>query len=339
MRVVVTGGAGYVGSVVADLLVGEGYDVTVLDDLSTGHRAAVPPAAEFVHGDLRDRDVLRRALRPGTDAVLHFAAQSIVPDSMRDPLGYWDHNVGGALALLAGVVEQGVRRFVFSSSAAVYGEPAGQPIPETAPPQPRHAYGGSKRAIEMLLEDASRSLGLRAVALRYFNAAGATARLGEDHRPETHLLPRLLGAAGGGAAVPVYGDDWPTPDGTCVRDYVHVTDLARAHVLALAALEGGLHGALNLGSGRGQSVREIVAAVRRVTGRSVPVRVERRRPGDPPCLVADVGRAAAELGWKAEIGLDDIVTSAWTWMRAHPRGYGDDAGGTSGRGARASDDT
>lgn len=326
MRLFVTGGAGYVGSVVVEHLLGAGHDVVVYDNLSTGHRGAVAPGARFVHGDVADAVALRAALVPGTDAVLHFAARSIVPESMRDPGGYWRHNVGGALVLLQVVTEHQVPRFVFSSTAGVYGEPEVLPIPESAPPRPLHAYGASKRAIEMLLEDLVRN-GLRAIWLRYFNAAGASATHGEDHDPETHLIPNILrGTAGGAAPVTVYGDDWPTPDGTCVRDYVHVDDLARAHVAALHALDQGVCGPVNLGTSAGHSVREILAAAERVTGTKIPVTVGPRRAGDPPSLVADAGRARRDLGWVPRATLDDIVQSAWDWLRTHPQGYGDGTG-------------
>jgi UDP-glucose 4-epimerase len=328
VRLFVTGGAGYVGSVVCEHLLQQGHEVTVFDDLSTGHRAAVPAAAQFVGGDLRDAAALGAALPAGCDAVLHFASRSIVADSMRDPIGYWEHNVGGATVLLRVLAGRGVRRVVFSSSAAVYGDPEAQPIPEDAPPRPLHPYGSSKRAIEMLLEDAARSIGLASIQLRYFNAAGASAACGEDHRPETHLVPRLLDAAlaDDAPAVPIYGDDWPTPDGTCIRDYIHVEDLAAAHARALEGLSQGVHGAVNLGSGRGHSVREILDCVRRVTGRNLPVRVEPRRPGDPARLVAGVERAARELGWRAGRDLDAVVTSAWNWRQRHPQGYVDGVG-------------
>lgn len=323
MRLFVTGGAGYVGSVVTEHLLRRGHAVTVFDDLSTGHRAAVPGAAALVVGDLRDAGALAAALPAGCEAVLHFAAKSIVPDSLRDPIGYYEHNVGATVALLRAMADRGIRKLVFSSSAAVYGAPDLDSIPESQPADPTHAYGGSKRAIEMLLQDAGRSLGLRSVCLRYFNAAGASAEHGEDHQPETHLLPRLLRAAldPGLPAVPIFGDDWPTPDGTCIRDYVHVEDLAEAHALALEALAGDLHGPLNLGSGRGQSVREIIASVQRVTGRVVPATVAPRRDGDPARLVAGVERAARELGWRPRRSLEDVVASAWRWHQSHPQGY------------------
>ena len=326
VRLFVTGGAGYVGSAVVEHLVRDGHEVVVYDDLSTGHRGAVPEGARFVRGDVADPVALRAALVPGTDAVLHFAARSIVPESMRDPVGYWRHNVGGALVLLQVVTEHHVPRFVFSSTAGVYGEPGVQPIPESAPARPLHAYGASKRAIEMLLEDLVRN-GLRALWLRYFNAAGAMAARGEDHHPETHLIPNILRSTGGGAPpFTIHGDDWPTPDGTCVRDYVHIDDLARAHVAALGALDAGVRGAVNLGTSAGHSVREILAAAEHVTQAKIPVTVGPRRAGDPPSLVADASRARQELNWAPRATLHDIVQSAWDWMRTHPQGYGDRVG-------------
>jgi len=318
MRLLVTGGAGYVGSVVTELLLERGHQVVVLDNLSTGHRAAVADGARLERGDLRDPEILARCLGAGTDAVLHFASRSLVGESRHDPIGYYNDNVGGATALLRGMLAAGVRRLVFSSSAAVYGEPEQQPIAESAPAQPTHAYGGSKRAIEMLLADAAGAFDLQATCLRYFNAAGATLRCGEDHHPETHLVPAILRAAQEHSAATVHGDDYPTPDGTCIRDYVHVRDLAAAHVMAL---ESGFQGPLNLGSGRGHSVLEVIEAVRRVTGAAVPVTVGARRPGDPPRLVADVTRAARELGWRPRLDLDAIVRSAADWHRRHPHGY------------------
>jgi UDP-glucose 4-epimerase len=287
-----------------------------------------------VVGDLRDPRRLLAAIAPGTAAAFHFAARSIVSDSLRDPLGYWEHNLSGAIALLRALAERGVRRFVLSSTAAVYGEPTAVPIPESAPALPTHAYGGSKLAIERLLGDAERTFGMRWLALRYFNAAGASAERGEDHQPETHLVPRLLRwVQAGGEPPPLHGDDYPTPDGTCIRDYVHVEDLATAHVRALAALDGGFSGPVNLGSGSGHSVREIWGAVERVTGVEVPVTVTSRRPGDPPVLVANIARARRELEWRPGQPLEAIVASAWRWMQAHPQGYrGGHGAGRGGQG-------
>jgi UDP-glucose 4-epimerase len=325
VRLFVTGGAGYVGSVVVEILAERGHEVVVYDDLSTGHRAAVHPAARLVVGSLQDGEALLRALPPATEAVLHFAAKSLVQDSLRDPIGYYEHNVGGAACLLRAMQARDVRKLVFSSSAGVYGEPGDAPISESVPPHPTHAYGGSKRAVEMLLEDAMRGGPLRAVFLRYFNAAGASLSRGEDHEPETHLVPNLLRAAlGRREPVRVYGDDYATPDGTCVRDYVHVLDLAEAHATALEALDDGVSGPVNLGSGRGQSVREMLDAARQVTGFDIPATVEKRRPGDPARLVADISRAKRELGWVPRRSSPaEILRAAWQWLQAHPRGYDD----------------
>lgn len=323
MRIVVTGGAGYVGSVTVEHLLGAGHEVVVIDDLSTGHRDAIADGACFVHGDLRDPASLAAAFAGGADAVVHFAARSLVAESMRDPFGYWDHNLSTTLALLRAMREAAVSRCVFSSSAAVYGVPASVPIAETAPATPQHAYGGSKYAIELVLADAGREFGLRSIALRYFNAAGASRAYGEDHRPESHLIPAVLQAARAGTAVVVHGDDWPTPDGTCIRDYVHVEDLARAHAAALMEIDGGVSGAINLGTAHGHSVRQVIAAAERVTGRPIAVRTGPRRPGDPAVLVADATRAARLLRWSPSATLDEMVASAWAWMNAHPHGYGD----------------
>jgi UDP-glucose-4-epimerase GalE len=323
MRVIVTGGAGYVGSVTVEHLLAAGHDTVVVDDLSTGHRKAVAAGAQFVHADVRDAAALAAVFDAGADAVLHFAGASLVADSMRDPIGYWEHNVGATLGLLRAMSAARVPRLVFSSSAAVYGDAIHDPIPESAVPAPTHAYGASKYAIELALADAGRATGLQSIALRYFNAAGASRDHGEDHQPESHLIPLLLRAAHSGGEVVVYGDDWPTEDGTCVRDYVHVEDLARAHVAALAGLDAGIAGAINLGSGRGHSVREVISAVEQVTAQPVAVRAGPRRAGDPPVLVADCRRAAQVLRWTPSATLQAIVASAWDWMRAHPHGYED----------------
>ncbi|MFZ5475182.1 MAG: UDP-glucose 4-epimerase GalE [Myxococcota bacterium] len=325
MRVVVTGGAGYIGSVVAEQLVAEGDDVVVYDNLSTGHAEAVPPGARFVRADLADADALRAALR-GADAVVHMAAFSLVGVSVKDPGPYWHNNVTLGLALLDAMRAEGVARIVFSSTASVYGEPEKQPVEETDATRPTSPYGETKLAFERALHTYDVAYGLRHVSLRYFNAAGASARNGEDHEPETHLIPRLLEqAAGVGPKVAIYGDDYPTRDGTGVRDYVHVLDLADAHVAALRWLSAGDRGSrvYNLGcGGDGYSVHEVVAVAREVTGHPIPVDLGPRRAGDPAVLVASSDRIRAELGWAPRHqDLRAIVGSAWAWTRAHPRGW------------------
>jgi UDP-glucose 4-epimerase len=323
MRILITGGAGYIGSVTADLLCGQGHEIVVLDDLSTGHRPALPAGAAFIEGRLHDAALLDRVFARSYDAVVHFAAFSLVGESMRDPLKYWHNNVTGTLALLHRVSRGGARRFVFSSSAAVYGEPEKMPIDEDAGLQPVNPYGKTKLAMELALADAACASGFAAVALRYFNAAGAWQNLGEDHDPETHLIPRLLRSLlVPGATFAVFGDDYPTPDGTCIRDYVHVRDLAEAHALALLWAERPGLTSLNLGTGEGQSVREIIAAARRVTGRDVDPPVQPRRPGDPARLVAANERARELLGWRPRRSdVDTLLADAWAWHSAHPDGY------------------
>lgn len=323
MKFVVTGGAGYVGSVVAEALVARGHDVVVFDNLTTGHADAVPAGARLVVGDVRDAGALAGVLDAGTGAVLHFAASSVVAESVERPLDYFDNNVGGSVSLLRAMNAAGVRRVVFSSTAAVYGAPSSLPIEETAPCAPENPYGWSKLAVERVLEASRVAWGLSYVALRYFNAAGASAVLGEDHRPESHLIPIVLDAAlGKRPSVTVFGDDYDTRDGTCLRDYVHVADLAEAHVLALDAMTKGFSGALNLGSEVGFTVFDVIRAVERVTGAVVRRDVGPRRPGDPPALVASSKRAFAVLGWTPKASdLDAIVRAAHTWRTAHPRGY------------------
>lgn len=325
MRVLVTGGAGYIGSVTAAMLVEQGHEVVILDDLSTGHRQAVAEGADFRLGSLHDRQTLDDVFAAAYDAVVHFAAFSLVGESVRDPLKYWRNNVGGTLALLERVARGGAGRFVFSSTAAVYGEPDEVPITETAALQPVNPYGRTKLAMERALADAAAASGLAAVALRYFNAAGAWHELGEDHEPETHLIPRLLRSLlEPGATFAVFGDDYPTPDGTCIRDYIHVRDLAEAHCLALAAAEPGF-AALNLGTGSGHSVREIVAAASRVTGLPLAPPVQPRRPGDPARLVAANDLARERLGWSPRRSdVDTLLADAWAWHRTHPAGYAGD---------------
>jgi len=323
MRVLVTGGAGYIGSVTARLLLRRGHEVEILDDFSAGHRQALPPGAPLHVGDLADPAVLDRAFRRPFDAVVHFAARSLVGESMQQPLPYWRVNVGGTVALLGRVALGGARRCVLSSSAAVYGEPAAVPIPESAPLAPVNPYGRTKVAMEGVLADAAVAHGLGAVALRYFNAAGAADGLGEDHEPESHLIPRLLRSLLDPAVeFRLLGDDYPTPDGTCVRDYVHVQDLAEAHALALEWAERPGFTAINLGNARGHSVREVVAAAAEVAGRPITPVIAPRRPGDPAQLVASNALARELLGWTP--GRSDIrviLADAWAWHSAHPRGY------------------
>ena len=329
-RVLITGGAGYVGSVSAAALIAAGHDVVVLDDLSTGHRSAVPAGAKLCEGTYADGAALDRLLRAERiDAILHCAARSLVGESIREPAKYFRENVAGGIGLLDAAGRSGVARFVFSSTAAVYGVPDATPIPEDAPLRPINPYGESKRAFESALAWYGRAYGLRSVSLRYFNVAGATETHGEVHEPETHLIPNLLRAVDGGPPATIFGDDYPTPDGTCIRDYIHVADLAEAHLLALEATAPGDTRtdeplALNLGNGGGFSVREVVTAVEAATGRPVPHSIGARRGGDPPVLVARATRAAEVLGWRpAHPELGAMVSSAWAWRQNHPNGYGD----------------
>lgn len=332
--VLVTGGAGYVGSHAVRALAADGYDVIVYDDLSAGHAEAVeriaaafpPRTITLVRGDLRDTSRLSAALReaaPG--AVLHFAARLLVGESVADPIGYYRANVLGSLSLLQAMVETDVRRLVFSSTAATFGEPVRVPIDEDHPQRPINPYGETKLAVERALPHLDRAFGLRSVVFRYFNAAGADpdGLLGEEHDPEEHLIPRALAAVREGEPLTIYGDDYDTPDGTCIRDFIHVTDLAEAHVAALRYLErGGTSAAYNLGVGQGVSVREIVDTVRAVTGRDVPSVIGPRRPGDPARLVASSDRARQDLGWTPRFDLTAIVRTAWAWHERHPAGYG-----------------
>ncbi|GAB2937371.1 UDP-glucose 4-epimerase GalE [Rhodococcus aerolatus] len=318
MRLLVTGGAGYVGSVCSAVLLEQGHDVTVLDDLSTGHRDAVPAGAHLVVGDVATAagPLLQEAAEDGAgpfDGVLHFAARSLVGESVVSPEKYWSGNVVTSLALLEAIRRAGVPRLVFSSTAATYGEPTTVPITEDEPTRPTNPYGASKLAIDHAISSYAAAHGLAATSLRYFNVAGAHAGLGERHTVETHLIPLVLQvAAGTREHVTVFGDDWPTPDGTCVRDYIHVRDLAQAHLLALQAATPGRHAVLNLGSGSGFSVLEVIEACRRVTGHPVPAVTAPRRAGDPAVLVASSARAQAELGWRPErTDLDGIVADAW----------------------------
>jgi UDP-glucose 4-epimerase len=327
-RVLITGGAGYVGSVSAAAFIAAGHEVVVLDDLSTGHRAATPAGATLREGSYVDGPALARLLQAERiEAILHCAARSLVGESIVEPARYFRENVAGGVALLDAARAAGVERLVFSSTAAVYGVPDSTPIPEDAPLRPINPYGESKRAFESALAWYGRAYGLRSVSLRYFNVAGATAELGEDHEPETHLIPNVLRAVDGGPGLTVFGDDYPTADGTCVRDYIHVSDLADAHLLALAATAPGDPRTdqplvCNLGNGGGFSVREVLAATETIVGRAVPHVIGPRRPGDPPVLVASAARAADLLGWRpARTRLDEMVGSAWAWRQAHPGGY------------------
>jgi UDP-glucose 4-epimerase len=315
MRVLVTGGAGYIGSVVTAALLAEGHEVTVLDDLSTGHEDAVPEGARFVRASLHDSAPVLAEVAP--EAVLHFAAKSLVGQSQVEPEVYWHHNVGGTLALLEAMRAADCRRIVFSSTAATYGEPDEVPIPETAPTRPTNTYGASKLAVDAMLTSYAVAHGFAAVSLRYFNVGGAAYGRGERHTTETHLIPIALQvAAGTREALTVYGQDYPTPDGTCIRDYVHVKDLAAAHLLALPAPAPGEHRIYNLGSGSGFSVQEMVDAVREVTGHPLPVVVGDRRAGDPARLVASSARIHEDLGWTpVHTDLREIVSDAWSFAQ------------------------
>jgi UDP-glucose 4-epimerase len=320
MKLLVTGGAGYIGSVVAAQLIENGHEVVVLDDLSTGHHDAVPSGAQFVRGDLRTHAA--PLLAAGIDAVLHFAAKSLVGESVAQPGLYWQHNLGGTLALLEAMRVAKVTRIVFSSTAAVYGEPESIPIEETAPTRPTSPYGASKLAVDTTLAEYAGLHGFGAISLRYFNVAGAYREraghwLGERHDTETHLIPTVLATAlEGTGELSIFGDDYATPDGTCIRDYIHVSDLARGHLLALAACAPGEHQVYNLGSGSGFSNREVIAACRDVTGRDIPVKLAPRRPGDPAVLIAGSDKIRAGLGWRAARSLTDMVADAWTFTQS-----------------------
>ena len=327
MKVLVTGGAGYVGGVSVDALLAAGHDVVVLDDLSSGHEAAVPAAARLARGSFGDEALVSTLLASeGVDAILHCAARSLVGESVTNPARYYRDNVVGGIALLSAARASGVRRVVFSSTASVYGVPTATPIGEDAPLAPINPYGETKRTFEGALRWYGAAYGLRSVILRYFNVAGATDRIGEVHRPETHLIPNALGAVEGGPPLTLFGEDYPTADGTPVRDYLHVADLADAHVAALEHTEQDLEEPLicNLGTSSGFSVREVLAAAAVVVGVPIPHSVGPRRPGDPPVLVASNDRARELLGWTpGRSTLPAMIGSAWAWRRAHPDGYGD----------------
>lgn len=323
MAVLVTGGAGYIGSVMVEVLHRRGIPAVVADDLSCGHPEAIPSGILLEVGDVSESDFLDRVFtRHDIEAVMHFAALSLVGESMRDPGRYFRNNAGGVLSLLAGMVRHGTGRFILSSTAATYGDPAEIPITEASPAAPTNPYGESKLICERMLSWFGRIHGIRWTSLRYFNAAGATEQHGEEHAVETHLIPLALRAVRSGTELEVFGDDYPTPDGTCVRDYIHVEDLAEAHLLALEALRVGPGDIFNLGNGQGFSVLEVIRSVERVTGRSVPRRIGPRRAGDPARLVASSAKARGVLGWSpSRFELDTMVGSAWKWMEGHPHGY------------------
>lgn len=325
MSILVTGGAGYIGSVTVEALRARGLDVVVIDNLVYGHRNAVDASVPFYEGDIGDKELLSRIIAVhSVTACMHFSAYAYVGESVQQPQKYFQNNVRQTIDLLDVLLEHDVKQFVFSSTCATYGEPQYTPIDEQHPQQPTNPYGWSKLMIERVLEAYSAAYGLRYVALRYFNASGATATRGEDHFPETHLIPLVLFAALGKLPhISVFGTDYPTPDGTAIRDYIHVSDLAEAHLLALDHLDnGGGSDAFNLGNGSGFSVNEVIAAARRVTGREINVANAPRRPGDPSKLIANAEKAARVLGWQPKIpGIQEIIASAWKWHIEHPEGY------------------
>jgi UDP-glucose 4-epimerase len=323
MKILVVGGAGYIGSVCAELLLDEGHQVAVFDNLTEGHRNAVDPRAQFIEGDLADRENIGKICagnRP--DAVMHFAACALVGESMQNPSKYFRNNVSNGLNLLDAMIAAGVRRLIFSSTCAIFGLPERLPIDEESPRRPINPYGESKLVFEKILQWYDCVYGLKFVSLRYFNAAGASERFGEDHRVETHLIPNVLKVAlGQKPHVEIFGADYDTPDGTCIRDYIHIIDLARAHILALNASRSESY---NLGTGGGASVREVIDTCRKVTGRKVQVVEKPRRPGDPARLVAASDKIKRELGWQPQFqSLERIIESAWKWHQKFPRGYGD----------------
>jgi UDP-glucose 4-epimerase len=325
MAILVTGGAGYIGSVTVAALLARGEQPVVVDNLVYGHREAVPAGVPFYKGDIGDADAIGRVAAEHTiTACMHFSAYAYVGESVEHPKKYFHNNVIQTVRLLDKLIELGVRHFVFSSTCATYGEPQYTPIDEVHPQQPTNPYGWTKLMVEQVLRAYDTAYGLRFAALRYFNACGATAELGEDHDPETHLIPLVLAAAAGKReSVSIFGDDYPTPDGTAVRDYIHVSDLADAHILALDHLKnGGASDAFNLGNGSGYSVKEVIDTARRVTGREIAANAAPRRAGDPSKLVADAARARDILGWQPRISsLEQIIESAWAWHSANPGGY------------------
>ena len=323
MKILVVGGAGYIGSVCAELLLDEGHSVSIFDNLSEGHRAAIDSRADFTQGDLQDRQLIEKTLsKQKPDAVMHFAANALVGESMQNPSKYFRNNVASGLNLLDAMVVAGVGKIIFSSTCAIFGPPEKLPIEETTPKQPINPYGESKLTFEKILRWYDQIHGVKFVVLRYFNAAGASAKFGEDHRLETHLIPNVLKVAlGEKENVEIFGTDYNTTDGTCIRDYIHIIDLAQAHILALGASQSDFY---NLGTGGGASVREVIDSCRKVTGRKIDVVEKPRRPGDPPRLIASSAKIKRELGWKPQFqSLDAILESAWKWHQKFPRGYGD----------------
>ncbi len=324
MKILVTGGAGYIGSVTVERLRSKGERVVVLDDLARGHRASLDKDVPFYEGSVGDRALVARiAKEHAIEACVHFAAMAYVGESVAEPAKYFENNVEQGVALMGSLLKAGIRHVVFSSTCATYGEPEQMPISETCPQWPKNPYGWSKFTMERLLESYDHAYGLRFVALRYFNASGATELRGEYHDPESHLVPNVLAAANGNEPeVAVFGKNYPKPDGTCVRDYVHVADLADAHILALEYLrKGGKSDFINLGTGHGYSVLEVIQAAERVTGTKIRVRIDNPRPGDPPRLVADAKKACAVLGWKPASDLAGILRSQWEWRKRNPEGY------------------
>ena len=323
MKILVVGGAGYIGSICAEILLDQGHEVAILDNLSEGHRRALDPRAEFIEGDLADREMTTATLaRLRPDAVMHFAANALVGESMENPSKYFRNNIAAGLNLLDAMIAADVKRLVFSSTCATFGPPERVPIDEETPQRPINPYGESKVAFEKILKWYDAIHGLRFVSLRYFNAAGASEKFGEDHRCETHLIPNVLKVAlGQKKHVEIFGTDYDTPDGTCIRDYIHISDLADAHILALETPASALY---NLGTGGGSSVRKVIETCRRITGHPIPVVEKPRRPGDPPRLIASSKKIKRELGWQPKFQtLDAIVQSAWKWHQKFPRGYDD----------------
>jgi len=323
MKILVVGGAGYIGSVCAELLLDQGHGVTIFDNLSEGHRRALDPRAEFVEGDLVDRQLIEKTLaKQQPDAVMHFAANALVGESMQNPSKYFRNNIANGLNLLDAMISAGVEKIIFSSTCAIFGPPERVPIDEAMTPRPINPYGESKLAFEKILRWYGEIHGLKFVSLRYFNAAGASAKFGEDHRVETHLIPNVLKVAlGQKPNLEIFGTDYETPDGTCIRDYIHIVDLARAHILALNVTRSGFY---NLGTGGGTSVRDVIDSCRKITGRNIDIVEKPRRPGDPPRLIASSEKIKRELGWRPQFqSLDAIIESAWKWHQKFPRGYED----------------